>query len=45
MSNADRLTPQEIIQIMGWADDRPLEFYDLTEERERNAQIHETLGS
>jgi integrase len=44
MSNSDRLTPQEIIQIMGWSDDRPLEAYDQTTEAERNAAIHEALG-
>ncbi|MFC6975858.1 zinc ribbon domain-containing protein [Halomicroarcula sp. GCM10025709] len=44
MSNSDRLTPQEIIQILGWSDDRPLEAYDQTTESERNSAIHEALG-
>jgi hypothetical protein len=44
MSNSDRLTPQEIIQIMGWSDDRPLQAYDLTTEHERNSAIHAALG-
>lgn len=44
MSNSDRLTPQEIMQITGWADDRPLDAYDQTTEAERNAAIHNTLG-
>lgn len=44
MSNSDRLTPQEIMQILGWADDRPMEAYDQTTEAERNSSIHQTLG-
>lgn len=44
MSNSDRLTDKEIRQVLGWADNRPLEFYDLTRESERNSAIHQALG-
>lgn len=44
MSNSDRLTPQEIQHIAGWADDRMLEVYDYTTAEERNSEIHQSLG-
>ncbi|PSP80144.1 integrase [Halobacteriales archaeon QS_1_68_20] len=44
MSNSDRLTPQEITHIAGWASQQMLEVYDYTTAEERNAAIHETLG-
>jgi len=44
LSNSDRLTPQEIQHIAGWADQRMLEVYDYTDDEERNAAIHEAAG-
>lgn len=44
MSNSDRLTDKEIRQVLGWADNRPMEFYDTTRESERNSAIHQALG-
>lgn len=44
MSNSDRLTPQEIQHIAGWADKRMLEVYDYTSAEERNSAIHQSLG-
>lgn len=44
MSNSDRLTPQEIQHIAGWADQRMLEVYDYTTAEERNSQIQQSLG-
>lgn len=44
MSNSDRLTPQEIQHIAGWADQRMLEVYDYTTAEERNSGIHQSLG-
>jgi len=47
LSNADRLTPQEIQQITGWKDSvlfEMLSTYDLTTDSERNSGIQRTLG-
>lgn len=44
MSNSDRLTPQEITHIAGWADERMLEVYDYTTAAERNSNIHQATG-
>ncbi|ADJ14421.1 tyrosine-type recombinase/integrase [Halalkalicoccus jeotgali] len=44
LSSSDRLTPQEIVHVMGWSDDRMLEIYDETTAAERNEGIHHALG-
>jgi len=44
MSNNERLTPQEIKHIAGWADDRMLSVYDHTSDAERNEGIYTAAG-
>jgi integrase len=44
LSNSDRLTPQEIVHVMGWSDERMLDVYDYTTDAERSSQIHQQLG-
>lgn len=44
LSNDEGLTPQQIQHLAGWADDRMLEVYDETTDRERNDTIREAVG-
>ncbi|MCU4974869.1 tyrosine-type recombinase/integrase [Halobacteria archaeon AArc-m2/3/4] len=44
LSNDEGLTPQQIQHLAGWADDRMLEIYDETTDRERNDSIRSELG-
>jgi hypothetical protein len=44
MSNSERLNPQEIQHIAGWADKRMLEAYDQTSAQKRNSSIHNATG-